>query len=129
MEKEMKNRVREINAAKRKYGFGKLLTRTLKEKILPSKDEDYNILLDPDLPVNLRLMFQELGTSFIKLGQLLSTRPDMVGERIATEFEKLQDDNPPISYDEVKRIVESELNGNIGDLFSEFSENSEYSDN
>jgi len=84
----MKNRVREINAAFRKYGFGKLLTRTLKEKILPSKDEEYNILLDPDLPVNLRLMFQELGTSFIKLGQLLSTRPDMVGERIATEFEK-----------------------------------------
>jgi len=120
----MKNRVREINAAFRKYGFGKLLTRTLKEKILPSKDEEYNILLDPDLPVNLRLMFQELGTSFIKLGQLLSTRPDMVGERIATEFEKLQDDNPPISYEEVKRIVESELNGNIDDLFSEFSEKS-----
>lgn len=118
----MKNRVREINAAMRKYGFGKLLTRTLKEKILPSKDEEYNILLDPNLPVNLRLMFQDLGTSFIKLGQLLSTRPDMVGERIATEFEKLQDDNPPISYDEVKRIVETELNGNIGDLFSEFSE-------
>ena len=39
----MKNRVREINAAMRKYGFGKLLTRTLKEKILPSKDEEYNI--------------------------------------------------------------------------------------
>ena len=78
--------------------------------------------MDPNLPVNLRLMFQDLGTSFIKLGQLLSTRPDMVGERIATEFEKLLDDNPPISYDEVKRIVETELNGNIGDLFSEFSE-------
>ena len=51
-------------------------------------------------------MFQELGTSFIKLGQLLSTRQDMVGEKIAAEFEKLQDDNPPITYDEVKRIVE-----------------------
>ena len=124
MDKEMKNRLREITAALRKYGFGKLLTRTLKEKILPSKEEEYDILLDPDLPVNLRLMFQELGTSFIKLGQLLATRPDMVGERIATEFEKLQDDNPPISYEEVKRIVESELNGNIDDLFAEFSKES-----
>ena len=120
----MKNRIREITAALRKYGFGKLLNKGIKEKILPSRDEEYSILLDPDLPVNLRLMFQELGTSFIKLGQLLSTRPDMVGERIAKEFEKLQDDNPPISYEEVKRIVESELNGNIDELFAEFSKES-----
>ena len=120
----MKARLREISAALRKYGFGKLLTKTIKQKIIPSKDEDYDILLDPNLPVNLRLMFQELGTSFIKLGQLLSTRPDMVGNRIATEFEKLQDDNPPISYSDVKRIVEKELGGNIEDLFAEFSEES-----
>ncbi len=120
----MKIRVREINAALRKYGFGKVLTKTLKEKIIPSKDDDYNILMDPELPVNLRLMFQELGTSFIKLGQLLSSRPDMVGERIATEFEKLQDNNPPITYEEVKRIVEGQLNGSIDELFEEFSEES-----
>ena len=124
MEKEMKSRIREITAAMRKYGFGKLLGKTVKQKILPSGDEEYYILMDPDLPVNLRLMFQELGTSFIKLGQLLSTRPDMVGERIATEFEKLQDDNPPITYDEVKRIVERELNGDIDELFAEFSKES-----
>ena len=120
----MKVRIREITAAMRKYGFGKLLTRTIKDKILPSKEEEYDIFLDPELPVNLRLMFQELGTSFIKLGQLLSTRPDMVGEPIATEFEKLQDDNPPISYADVKRIVEMELGGNIDDLFAEFSKES-----
>lgn len=124
MEKEIKNRVREITAALRKYGFGQLLSKTLKEKILPSKEEEYSILLDPELPVNLRLMFQELGTSFIKLGQLLSTRPDMVGENIAKEFEKLQDENPPITYEEVKGIVERELNGNIEDLFAEFSKES-----
>ena len=124
MEKEMKNRIREITEAMRKYGFGKFLSKTIKDKILPSKDEEYDIFLDPDFPVNLRLMFQELGTSFIKLGQLLSTRPDMVGERVATEFEKLQDDNPPISYADVKRIVETELGGSIDDLFAEFSEES-----
>ena len=124
MDKEMKVRIREITAAMRKYGFGKLLNKTIKEKIIPSKDEEYDLLLDPELPVNLRLMFQELGTSFIKLGQLLSTRPDMVGVRIATEFEKLQDDNPPISYSDVKRIVERELGGNIDDLFAEFSKES-----
>lgn len=83
MEKEMKVRIREITAALRKYGFGKVVNRTIKEKIFPSKDDEYDIFLDPEVPVNLRLMFQELGTSFIKLGQLLSTRQDMVGEKIA----------------------------------------------
>ena len=120
----MKMRIREITAALRKYGFGSLLSKTIKEKVFPSKDDEYDIMLDSELPVNLRLMFQELGTSFIKLGQLLSTRPDMVGERIASEFEKLQDDNPPISYEEVKRIVEAELNGDIDELFAEFSKES-----
>ena len=120
----MKARIREITAAMRKHGFGKLLNRTIKDKILPSGDEEYDFFLDPEVAVNLRLMFQELGTSFIKLGQLLSTRPDMVGERIATEFEKLQDDNPPISYSDVKKIVENELDGNIDDLFAEFSKES-----
>ena len=117
-------RGKEINSALIKYGFGKFINRTIKSKILPSKEEEYSLLLDDELPVNLRLMFQELGTAFIKLGQLLSTRPDMVGDKIATEFEKLQDDNPPISYEEVKSIVESELNGNIDDLFAEFSKES-----
>ena len=67
-------------------------------------------------------MLQELGTTFIKLGQLLSTRPDIVGEKIANELTNLQDDNPAISYNQVKTIVERELNGNIDELFEEFSE-------
>ena len=123
-DKSKKERGKEINSALIKYGLGKFLNRSIKSKILPSKEEEYSILLDDELPENLRLMFQELGTSFIKLGQLLSTRPDMVGDKIATEFEKLQDDNPPISYEEVKSIVESELNGSIDELFAEFSKES-----
>lgn len=46
----------------------------------------------------------------------------MVGERIANELANLQDDNPAISYDQVKAIVERELNGNIDDLFEDFSQ-------
>ena len=125
VDKKIKQRGKEIDAALIKYGLGKFLKRSIKNKIFPAKDdEEYSLLLDPELPVNLRLMFQELGTSFIKLGQLLSTRPDMVGDRVASEFEKLQDDNPPISYEEVKGVIESELHGNIDDLFAEFSEES-----
>ena len=104
MDKDTKARMREIKSALGKYGFGKILNKTITDKILPgkAKDEESDFLMDNDIPVKLRLMFQELGTSFIKLGQLLSTRPDMVGDRLAAEFEKLQDDNPPISYEEVK---------------------------
>lgn len=47
MEKEMKVRIREITAALRKYGFGKVVNRTIKEKIFPSKDDEYDIFLDP----------------------------------------------------------------------------------
>ena len=123
-DKKLKQRGKEITSVLSNYGLGKFLKRSIKSKIFPSKDEEYSLLLDPELPENLRLMFQELGTAFIKLGQLLSTRPDIVGEKVATEFEKLQDDNPPVSYEEVKSIIESELNGNIDDLFAEFSKES-----
>ncbi len=124
-DKKIRERGKEINSALIKYGFGKFINRSIKSKIIPSKEEEeYSLLLDDELPENLRLMFQELGTTFIKLGQLLSTRPDMVGNKIAAEFEKLQDDNPPISYEEVKTIIESELNGNIDELFAEFSKES-----
>ena len=126
VDKKFKQRGKEIDAALIKYGFGKFIKRSIKNKIFPAKEEDeeYSLLSDPELPVNLRMMFQELGTTFIKLGQLLSTRPDMVGEKIATEFEKLQDDNPPITYEEVKSVIESELHGDIDDLFAEFSKES-----
>lgn len=125
MDKETKKRMREITAVLRKYGFGKLLNKGIKNKIFPAKEEDeYSLLDDPEFPVKLRLICQDLGTSFIKLGQLLSTRQDIVGEKIANELAKLQDDNPAVSYEEIKETVESELGGNIDDLFEYFSEES-----
>ena len=121
MDKETKQRLHEIRCALKKYGFDKLLGQTAKSKIKGDEEELYHLLLDDNVPVNLRLMFQDLGTTFIKLGQLLSTRPDVVGDKIANELANLQDDNPPISYEQVKEIVERELEGNIDDLFEEFN--------
>ena len=121
MDKKTKERLREIRAAIKKYGFDKILGQTAKSKIHKSDDEESStILLDDEIPVKLRLMLQELGTTFIKLGQLLSTRPDIVGERIANELANLQDDNPAITYEQVKAIVERELGGNIDELFEDF---------
>ena len=123
MDKETKARLGEIRAAIKKYGFDEILGQTAKSKIR-SKDDDEessSLLLDDEIPLKLRLMLQELGTTFIKLGQLLSTRPDMVGEKVANELANLQDDNPAITYEQVKAIVERELNGDIDELFAEFS--------
>ena len=120
MDKETKERLKEIRAVMKKYGFDKILGQTAKSKIIKKDDDDQNLILDDEIPLKLRLMLQELGTTFIKLGQLLSTRPDVVGEKIANELANLQDDNPAITYDAVKAIVERELNGKIEDLFEDF---------
>ena len=122
MDKETKQRLGEIRAALKKYGFDEILGQTAKSKIRRNEDDSPSLLLDDEVPVKLRLMLQELGTTFIKLGQLMSTRPDVVGEKIANEMANLQDDNPAISYDKVKSIVERELHGSIDELFEEFSE-------
>ena len=100
----------------------KLLGQTTRNKISPFRsDADNKELLREDFPERLRLMFQELGTTFIKFGQLLSSRPDLVGERISEELSQLHDDNPPRDYEEIKETIETQLGGNIEDFFAEFS--------
>lgn len=122
MKKRTLTRFDEIVRIFRKYGFDKILGKTTRNHLNPFKsDDDNKALLEDDFPEKLRLMLQELGTTFIKFGQLLSTRPDIVGEKISKELSKLQDDNPSISYDEVKEIIEEELGKDIGELFEDFS--------
>ncbi|WP_458453105.1 ABC1 kinase family protein [Methanobrevibacter sp.] len=121
MDSETKQRLREIREAIKKYGFDEILGQTAKNKIRKNEEETSVLMLDDEIPVKLRLMLQDLGTTFIKLGQLLSTRPDVVGERIANELANLQDDNPAITYEQVKTIVERELGGKMEDLFEDFT--------
>lgn len=66
--------------------------------------------------------FQNLGPCFIKLGQALSIRADIVGEDIAGELTKLQDKLPFFAYSEVKRIIEKEFKKPLEQVFTEFSE-------
>ena len=66
--------------------------------------------------------FQELGPSFIKLGQALSTRSDLVGEQIAADLTMLRDQLPPFSTAEVKEIIQAELGAPVSQLFMEFDE-------
>ena len=127
MVKEDRNnlkRLQEIIKVLSKYEFGYLIEKIkLKHKIpLMSPSYDYESLeeLDETTPERLRLVLQELGPTFIKLGQTLSTRPDSVGRKIANEFAKLQDDNPPIEFDIIRSVVEQELGSPIDKIFSSF---------
>ena len=63
-----------------------------------------------------------LGPAYIKFGQLMSTRPDVVGAELAEQLQVLQDKLPAFSIEEAKRTVEAELNQPVDVLFSEFSE-------
>ena len=122
MQRRTLSRFDEIIKVFRKYDFDKFLGQTTRNKISPFRsDADNKELLKEDFPERLRLMLQELGTTFIKFGQLLASRPDLVGERISEELSQLHDDNPPVGYEDIKEMIETELGGNIGDLFAEFS--------
>ncbi|SJZ94782.1 2-octaprenylphenol hydroxylase [Enhydrobacter aerosaccus] len=70
----------------------------------------------------LAAALQELGPSFIKLGQALSTRADLLSEEVAADLAKLQDHLPPFSGTEARRTIESELGRPVEALFSSFDD-------
>lgn len=70
----------------------------------------------------LRLALESLGPVFVKFGQLLSTRPDLVPPDIVSELDELQDNVPPFSPALFRQIVESSLEQPVNEVFAEFSE-------
>jgi len=70
----------------------------------------------------MRLALEELGPTFIKLGQLLSTRPDIIPKNYLVEFSKLQDQVPGFSFSEVRSRIREECGGEIEELFAAFTE-------
>lgn len=68
----------------------------------------------------MRLALEELGPTFIKLGQLLSTRSDIIPKNYIEQFSRLQDQVPGFSFDQLKAIVRQELGGDLEELFASF---------
>lgn len=119
-------RLKEIIKVLNNYQFGYIAEKTKLKSKIPFKGESkYESIeeLDSSLPSRIRLSLQELGTTFIKLGQMLSTRPDLVGDEIAAELTKLQDDVPPVDLEIIKSTIETEINSPLENIFSEFDEN------
>jgi ubiquinone biosynthesis protein len=71
---------------------------------------------------HLREMLDELGPTFVKFGQLLSTRPDVLPPDIIVELRGLQDDVRPFPFEDVERVIEEELGLSVDKLFPEFDE-------
>lgn len=74
--------------------------------------------------VRLRIVLEELGPTFIKLGQILSTRPDLVGNALADEFRKLQSDTPHVPFDQIKKQLLEEFGSQerLDELFASIEE-------
>jgi ubiquinone biosynthesis protein len=106
------SRVTEIGRVATRHGFGYLLDRRR------SADNEQ----DGDRGRRLREMFDELGPTFVKFGQLLSTRPDVVPPDIIAELRKLQDDVSPVPMADVERVVMEELGLTVEQAFLDFDE-------
>jgi ubiquinone biosynthesis protein len=117
------NRVREIVTILGKYGLADWVSRLdLDFAKWLHRGATGRKLADLTTEVRVRLVLTELGTTFIKLGQMLSTRPDLVGSKVAQELSKLQDDAPADPPAVVRATLEAELGKPLGELFAEFDE-------
>ncbi|WP_353683382.1 AarF/ABC1/UbiB kinase family protein [Thermodesulfovibrio sp. 3907-1M] len=105
-----------------KHGFGQIVDQihlgrfvALKKRIKSFGRWPY--YKAPTVAERLRIAFEELGPTFIKLGQLLSSRPDLISIAYAKEFKKLQDRVPPFETEKVYEIIEKELGVSIKKIF------------
>jgi ubiquinone biosynthesis protein len=121
------NRVREIINVFLRYGFGRIIDQIHFQRFIPLRTRlktfgQWPELKGPSIPERLRMAFSELGPSFIKLAQLLSSRPDLITSKFADEFKKLQDEVPPFPADEAKKIIEKEIRLPMGQIFRIFED-------
>ena len=113
-------RLSEIAQVAVKHGFGYFFERHRLTDLFPWISRDGSRDTPSDRGRRLREMLDELGPTFVKFGQLLSTRPDIVPPDIVVELQKLQDDVRPIAFADVRRVIEEELGLTIEQAFLEF---------
>ena len=118
-------RLRQIVTVLSRHGFGDVIERLGLGNFLPNRLLKWTDAgSGKNMGVRLREAFEELGPTFVKLGQVLSMRTDLIPDYVVEELIKLQDDVPPIDFETVREIVESELNCKISDVFIEFEKES-----
>ena len=119
-------RINEIYKVLKKNDFGYLIEENTFFKKFPFlrnyKIEKENEFPDESIPFRIRKVFEELGPAYIKLGQMLSTRPDLVGIQIAEELQLLRDNTPTTPFNQMKEIIEAELQKPLDEVFTDFDE-------
>jgi len=109
-------RLREIVQVLIRHGFGEIVQRTGLGSLVPGKAKQET---KGTLAERIRLVITDLGPSFVKLGQILSTRPDLVPQEIIEELKHLQDQVPPVPYAQIEKLIQLELGAPIDQLFVE----------
>jgi ubiquinone biosynthesis protein len=107
-----------------KHGFGDITQRLFKKTETRSFDQgekEWKPQNGFPSPHRVRYVLEELGPSFIKLGQLLSTRADIFPHEYIEEFTKLQDQVPPVPFNYIRDIIQKELRRPLEDIFAEFA--------
>src|SRR3989339_753519 len=118
------DRLKQIIAVLLKHGMGFFVEKIrlghfipFHKRILRHKFSEKKVM-----PEKARLILQDLGGTFIKLGQLLSLRPDLIPNEYCEEFKKLQDNVHSFSTKQALSILKEELKKSKDEIFSEFSE-------
>ena len=112
------SRMREIITVMTKYGLGGFLQRI--KLSYGSTDESASGSRYMSTPRRFRMAFEELGPTFVKLGQILSTRVDIFDAEWIEEFEKLQSNVAPIPVASIDELIESYLGRPMGEVFRSF---------
>jgi ubiquinone biosynthesis protein len=113
-------RLRQIVGVLGRHGFGEIVQRTGLGSLLGAgAGADGEKVA---FGARLRLAMQELGPSAVKLGQIISTRSDLVPAEVVAELKKLQDRVPPVPFDQLRESVEEALGAPLSDVYETFDE-------
>ena len=118
-------RYRDVAKVLARHGFGFFVEEigllhmlSLPKRLFADMEE-----IDPkSVGERIRQVIEELGPTYVKIGQMASTRADVIPADILHELEKLQDNVPPFSFEAVSRIIEEELGSPLGEIYSSFDE-------
>jgi len=119
-------RLAEVLQVMARHGFADLLRRAGFQHSLPARVlQGLNLMEAPGgepatFGQRLRAALTELGPTFVKLGQILSTRPDLIGATAAQELSHLQDDVEPLPFDLMTAVIEEELGESVDAVFDSF---------